>query len=413
MIATPFASQPLESSPSIETTPRICILGGGFGGLYTALRLDQLPWDEGQNPEIILIDQSDRFVFLPLLYELVTEELATWEIAPRFVDLLQNTRVRFCQGQVAQVDLPQQRVTLAGGQEFRWDRLVLALGSETPMAGVPGAADHAIPFRTVQDVERLKARLDQLEAGPGEKIRVAIVGAGYSGIELACKLADRLGERGRVRLIERDDQILRHSPDFNRESALQSLEDRGVWLDLETTVAAIAAESLDLEYRGHRDSIPVDVVLWTVGSQVVPLVQSLDLPRNAQHQITVEPTLQVVGHPHIFALGDAAQGQDATGQRIPPTAQAAFQQADYAGWNVWASLGDRPLLPFRYLHLGEMMALGVDTATVSGLGLSLNGYLAHGMRRLAYLYRMPTLEHQVRVGLNWLTRPLQDWLQGL
>ncbi|MGA1262739.1 MAG: NAD(P)/FAD-dependent oxidoreductase, partial [Prochlorothrix sp.] len=383
----------------------MCILGGGFGGLYTALRLDQLATHGETQPDIVLIDQHDRFVFLPLLYELVTEELETWEIAPPFTELLQNTGIRFCQGKVSAIDLEQQRVILAGGQEFRWDRLVLALGSETPLSGVPGVADHAIAFRTVQDVYALKERLRELEQSDRDKIRVAIVGAGYSGIELACKIADRLGDRGRVRLIEQDYQILRHSPEFNRESARQSLQERGVWLDLETSVKSIGADSIALEYRDEVESIPVDLVMWTVGNRVVPLVQSLPLPRNARGQLRIEPTLQVQGHPHIFALGDLAEGVDGNGQKIPPTAQAAFQAADYAGWNLWASLGDRPLLPFRYQHLGEMMALGVESATVSGLGLSLNGPLAHVMRRVAYLYRMPTLEHQLRVGFNWITRP--------
>jgi len=390
--------------------PRICILGGGFGGLYTALRLDQLATHGETQPDIVLIDQHDRFVFLPLLYELVTEELETWEIAPPFTELLQNTGIRFCQGKVSAIDLEQQRVILAGGQEFRWDRLVLALGSETPLSGVPGVAEHGIAFRTVQDVYALKERLRELEQSDRDKIRVAIVGAGYSGIELACKIADRLGDRGRVRLIEQDYQILRHSPEFNRESARQSLQERGVWLDLETSVKSIGADAIALEYRDEVESIPVDLVMWTVGNQVVPLVQSLPLPRNSRGQLRIEPTLQVQDHPHIFALGDLAEGVDGNGQKIPPTAQAAFQAADYAGWNLWASLGDRPLLPFRYQHLGEMMALGIESATVSGLGLSLNGPLAHVMRRVAYLYRMPTLEHQLRVGFNWITRPFQGFL---
>ncbi|MGK7887815.1 MAG: NAD(P)/FAD-dependent oxidoreductase, partial [Leptolyngbyaceae cyanobacterium] len=109
---------------------------------------------------------------------------------------------------------------------------------------------------------------------------------------------------------------------------------------------------------------------------------------------------------------------DATGQRVPTTAQSTFQQAQFAAWNIWATVGNeqghsgakRPLLPFRYQHLGEMMALGLDNATLTGLGITLDGPLAHIARRLAYLYRMPTLDHQVKVGLNWITRPVRDLL---
>jgi NADH dehydrogenase len=127
----------------------------------------------------------------------------------------------------------------------------------------------------------------------------------------------------------------------------------------------------------------------------------------------VTPLLQVLDHPEIFALGDLADTKDAEGQQVPTTAQAAIQQADYVGWNLWASLSDRPLLPFHYQHLGELMSLGTNNASFTGMGLKLDGPLAYVARRLAYLYRLPTLEHQVRVGLNWITQPLQAALTSI
>lgn len=393
-----------------EPANRICILGGGFGGLYTALRLDTLPWSKEAPKEIVLVDQRDRFLFSPLLYELVTGELETWEIAPPYEELLANTRIRFIRSGVESVQLGDRQVQLSNGESLHYDRLVLALGGETPTEQVPGAAEHAIPFRTIEDAYRLRERLRQVEASAADKIRVAVVGGGYSGVELACKLADRLGKRGRVRLIERNDDILRTSTEFNRKAAQQALSERGIWVDLETSVASISADTLALKYRDQVDEIPVDIVLWTVGTRVAPLVKALALPHNDRQQVQVESTLQVKGHPELFALGDLADCQDADGQQVPTTAQSALQQADYAAWNLWASLSQRPLLPFRYQHLGEMMALGIDNATLTGLGLRLDGMMAHVARRLTYLYRMPTLNHQIRVGLNWIEKPLQDLL---
>ena len=113
--------------------------------------------------EIILIDQHDRFLFAPLLYELVTGELQTWEIAPPFEELLANTDIRFCQGVVSRIDLNQQQVQLENGQAFSYHRLILAMGGETPIEIVPGAAEYAIPFRTVNDAYRLKEKLRVLE----------------------------------------------------------------------------------------------------------------------------------------------------------------------------------------------------------------------------------------------------------
>jgi NADH dehydrogenase len=392
---------------------RICILGGGFAGLYTALQLSQLPWTTVEKPEIVLVDRSDRFLFSPLLYELMTGELQAWEIAPPFTELLAGTGVRFCQGIITGIDIQEKRVQLQEGPELSYTHLVLALGGETPLDKVPGAMEHALTFRSLQDAFHLEERLRVLEESTADKIRVAIVGAGYSGVELACKLADRLGGRGRLRLIEQADQILRTSTDFNRAAANRALEQQGIWVDLETTVDAIALDSLSLLYKGTVDTIPVDLVLWTVGTRVAEIVNPLPLKKTPRGQLVVTPTLQTIDHPEIFALGDLADCKDATGQQVPATAQVALQQAQYAGWNLWASITNRPLLPFRYQPLGEMMTLGVDNATLTSLGLKLDGSLAHVARRVAYLYRMPTLEHQLRVGFNWITQPLLNLLSEM
>ncbi len=395
---------------------RICILGGGFGGLYTALRLSQLPWTGHEKPEITLVDKSDRFVFLPLLYEVVTGDLQSWEVAPYYSELLAGTGIRHVQATVDSVNLAGRTVQITqNGQAERlsYDRLVLAMGGESVIGKVPGAADHALPFRTLNDAMRLSDRLRDLEASDADRIRVAIIGAGYSGVELACNLAERLGDRGRLRLVELGDRILNFSPDFNRKAAEKALLDRKVWTDLQTKTSDVTSDEITLQYADKSETLPVDLVLWTVGTRISEVIQSLPLPKNDRGQIKVQTTLQVEGYPEVYALGDLADCKDADGQTIPTTAQAAFQQADYAGWNLWASLTDRPLLTFKYQHLGEMMTLGSDDATLAGLGLQLNGVSAHLARRMIYLMRMPTFEHQVKVGLNWITKPATDFLKSL
>lgn len=395
-----------------EQPSRICILGGGFGGLYTALRLSQLPWEPFSEPAITLIDRGDRFLFSPLLYELVTGELQAWEIAPNFEDLLAGTPIRFQQATVTGLDIEARQVQLADSPSLSYDQLVIAIGGQTPLDAVSGAREYAIPFRTLTDAFRLKQQLRLLEESDAEKIRIAIVGGGYSGVELACKLADRLGDRGRIRIIERGETILGSSPQFNRETAQKALTARRIWLDLETEVSSIESDSLSLNYKGQIDTIPTDLVLWTVGNQVAQLIPTLPLKQNQRGLLLTEATLQVLDHREIFALGDAAECREAAGQSLPATAQVAIQQADYCAWNLWASITKRPLLPFRYQPLGEMMALGIDSAAVSGLGLQFDGLLAYLMRRLVYLYRLPTLSHQLTVGVNWLSQPFWEWLSG-
>ena len=391
---------------------RICIVGGGFGGLYTALRLNELPWEENQKPEITLIDKSDRFLFAPLLYELVTEELQTWEVAPPFAELLAGTGIVFQQGTVTAIDIEQMQVTVDETKIISCERLVLATGGTTPLEIAPGAKENAIPFRSLEDAYRLKEKLRLLAESDQDKIRVAIVGGGYSGVELACKISDFLGARARIRIIDRGSQILDNATEYNRKTATTALESKQIWLDLETETTEVGAETISLEYKGQVDTIPVDLVAWTVGNKVSPLTEQLNLAKTAKRLLKLKPTLQTADRDDIYALGDVAECFDKSGNLLPATAQVAFQQSDYCAWNLWANINDKPLLPFRYQNLGEMMALGTDSAVLNGLGIKLDGSAAYIARRLVYLYRLPTLKHQLNVGLKWLTQPIVELLNS-
>lgn len=389
---------------------RICILGGGFGGLYTALHLARLPWVV--SPEIILIDRRDRFLFTPFLYELVTAELQEWEVAPTFAELLVGTNIKFVQADVVGIDLDQHCLQMDTGNigqptMLNYDRLVIAIGGETPMQMVSGAATYAIAFRNLQDFHRLNSKLSLLEASDRDKIRVCVAGGGSSGVELACKLADRLKERGRVRLVDRNDKILSRSTDANRAIAEKALSARGVWTDLNTRVVEITDTEITLDYAGGSDTLPVDLVMWTVGSAFSSLLRDLPIRHSAKGAIVTEPTLQVSGFPDVWAIGDAAECLDADGKVLPATAQVAFQQSQYCAWNIWASLNQKPLVNFSYIRLGEFISLGIDGATASIFGkFSIEGLPAHVLRRFAYLLRMPTLQHQWKIGTHWVTKPL-------
>lgn len=386
---------------------RICILGGGFGGLYTALNLSRLPW--AVMPEIILIDQNDRFLFTPFLYELINAEMQEWEIAPTFTELLADTGIQFIQGIVTGIDFETNQVEVNIGQRSVWeyDRLVLAIGGETPMHLVAGASEYAIPFRNLHDFDRLNSKLELLEASNRDKIRVCIAGGGSSGVELACKIADRLKDRGRVRLVDRNDKILADSTEANRAIAEMALSQRGVWTDLNTRVSQVTEDEVTLDYADGSDTLPVDIVLWTVGSTFSKVMQNLDVGHNLQGEIVTDPTLQVREYANVFAIGDLAGCLDHNGKSLPSTAQVAFQQSQYCAWNIWSSLNQKSLVNFSYIPLGEFISLGIDRATASIFGkFSIDGLPAHAMRRLVYLLRMPTFQHQWKIGSHWLAKPL-------
>ncbi|OKH18636.1 NAD(P)/FAD-dependent oxidoreductase [[Limnothrix rosea] IAM M-220] len=380
----------------------IVIIGGGFAGLYTALRLMDFPWDAATRPEITLIDRQDHFVFSPLLYELITEEMEPWEVAPRYAKLLENSFIKHLQAQVTSVDVAAQTVICDDQVNVAYDYLVIAAGGTTKIIDIPGLKENAIPFKTLDDALRLKEKLRLLEQSDAEKIRVAVVGGGYSGVELVCKLADRLGDRGRLRLVDRGTEILENTPKFNQTAGREALEAKKVWVDYETSVVALTDKTISLEYKDKVDELPVDLVMWTVGNAIAPWIKDLALPHADNGRLEISKHLQVKDHPHIFALGDVAQLE----KEIPMTAQVAIQQADVCAWNLRSLIEEKPLLTFNFFNLGEMLTLGEDNATLSGLGIELDGNLAHLARRMVYLYRLPTWQHQLNVGLNWMVQPL-------
>lgn len=460
--------------------PRICILGGGFGGLFTALKLESLLWSPGLKPQVVLVDQSDRFVFKPLLYELLSKEVDVWEIAPRFTDLLAGTDVLFVRDNVTRVSpldrtLPAMAspqvpgtpsgtggyVSLSSGVDVAYDWLVLALGAETQMDFVPGAQENALPFATLQDALAADEKLTDLErqrfSRSAEPVRVAIVGAGYSGVELASTISQRLGTRGQVQIIDPASEICPSATAGNRAAAKRVLQARGVALLLGRLVKSLkpahvaasgapeslppfasrSAVTLELERKGgaatmgiattagapQHEIVQADLVLWTVGTKpTLPMggdgegSSSESFLTNGRGQAETEPSLRVREHPRVFALGDSAACVDASGHPLASTAQVAFQQADYVGNNLWAAINGRPLLPFKYTHLGEMMTLGTHDAAVSvGFieGLTLDGRLAHAARKVAYLARLPTTEHKLKVGISWLAKSASDALTAL
>ncbi|XP_027915504.1 alternative NAD(P)H-ubiquinone oxidoreductase C1, chloroplastic/mitochondrial [Vigna unguiculata] len=446
--------------------PRVCILGGGFGGLYTALRLESLEWPDDNKPQIILVDQSERFVFKPMLYELLSGEVDEWEIAPRFLDLLANTSVQFFKDRV-KVLHPSDHwgmnvskasrcggtVHLESGLQIEYDWLVLALGAEAKLDVVPGAEEFAIPFSTLEDARKVNDKLTTLERktfGKDVQISVAVVGCGYSGVELAATLAERLRNRGIVKAINVETVICPNAPPANREAALKVLSSRKVELllgyfvrcirklsglessdtltgvDENSTEVASATEKYILELqpaeRGMQSQIiEADLVLWTVGTKPpLPKLEPSDapfiIPLNARGQAETDETLRVKGHPRIFALGDSSALRDSSGRILPATAQVAFQQADFTGWNLWAAINGRPLLPFRFQNLGEMMTLGRNDAVISPSfidGLTLEGPVGHTARKIAYLIRLPTDEHRLKVGISWLTKSAIDSVSSL
>ena len=410
-------------SEDAASPPRICILGGGFGGLYTALRLSTLVWRGGKKPIITLVDRRDTFVFKPLLYEVVTEELGVDEVAPSYDDLLRGTDVAFTRGRVRSVgpradDGGPGIVETEEGVTIPYDYVVVAFGSETRLDLADGARKHATPFCDLEDALRVKAFLKSIPETPSGAVpTLAIVGAGTSGVELAASIADRYADRVRVQLITPGRDILSSASEGQRSNAWAILSKGNVDVLLATSVTRVAKDADALKYTlgvEHKERgsecLSADFVVWTAGQKPasVPVPASLSDPfltRTEAGNLATDTFLRIQGSEYAFALGDIALsgGGGKDQQAMPFTAQVAFQQSDYVAWNLWSAISGQPLLPFQYQHLGDMMSLGKFDATVAlpvG-GLTLGGAPASLLRKAAYVYRMPTLEQSLRLGINW------------
>ena len=388
--------------PSAEAEQQpVVVVGGGFSGLSAALQL------AGSAPDtpVVLIEPQERFLFLPLLYELLSQELRRWEVAPRYSELLAGKGVVWLQDRVSQIDTTTQRLHTEAGQQLPYAQLVLATGGKPTDFGIPGVAEHCLGFRSLADVDRLHQLVQRLKRKLRPLQRLAIVGAGASGVELACKLADLLQGAAVVELIEQGEELLPASRSFNREQASQALLKRDIRLRTGTRVIAVSAAALSLQRGSSSETLSCDGVIWTGGvmGSVPELTPPLELDRRGR--LPCHSDLRVIGAEHVFAMGDAALCLDSSGDAHPATAQVAYQQASCLAANVLRQRRGEELEPFIWNDLGEMLGLGIGQASLTGMGITLAGTAAFQLRRLAYLARMPGLQHQLRVAGGWLA----DW----
>jgi NADH dehydrogenase len=400
---------------------KILIIGGGFGGLFTAL-------DLAGTGDITLINEEDHFLFRPMLYEYLSGEVEAWHIAPECRELLDN-QARFIRGQVTGIDLNARTVSLADHKELSYDVLVFSPGAITNYAGVEGAEEFTLQFRTLDDANHLRRRMTealdhiQPDSAPQDTrsaLTFAVVGGGASGVELSTKMAALLRDavkrralRGepRVVIIEMADRLVPGMGEEIRKFVENALENERVEVHTETRVVRVTESEITLEHKNERLEIKTAGVVWVAGVRPNPLTDSLAVERDRRGLIVVEPTLQIRSHPNIFALGDVAFYGDVT-PTLAGTAQLALQEAHLCARNVRAFIDGGELKSKHFAELGEAVSLGTEHAAVLTGGKVMGGPLARQARFALYTARLPTWHHRLRVGASWFfegtaPRPLQ------
>ena len=375
----------------LSSPETVVVAGGGFAGLFSALAVhERLP----ERP-VMVIEPRDCFLFQPLLYELLSGELQGWEVAPTYRQLLSSRGICWLQDSVSGIDLDNQKLTTAAGHCVDWGDLVLATGTKLNDFGVPGVREHACGFRDLNDVKRLRALVKDLKKRRPQDAAVAIVGAGPTGVELACKLADMLEGAARIHLIEMGDRILPNSASFNRERAAAALERREVCLHLNTAVTAVHADRVRFKDGGV---LPHSGLIWSAGSSpTLPDIHPSSARPNAP--LNINQDLRLLDHKRVFALGDCGR---CSLEPWPATAQVAMQQGVAVAKALEAIGHQQEPEPFQFQDRGEMLSLGIGDATLTGLGITLAGPLAFKIRRATYLTRLPGLSLGLRSAGAWL-----------
>jgi NADH dehydrogenase len=399
---------------------RVLVVGGGFGGMYTARQLErQLP---AGTAEILLVNPENFMLYTPLL-----PEAAAGTIEPRHVvvplrRVLRRTRLVI--GQATAIDADRRTCTVRPpeGEErvLTWDRLVLAPGSVSRIPPIPGVAENARGFKTLPEGIYLRNHvLRQLELADASddaaertmRCTFVVIGAGYAGTELVAEmqvLTTRAlraypGLRPRdVRWILADiaPAIMPELGGDLSRIALRTLRQRGVEVRLETQVKEVGPDWVRLS---DGDEIPTRTLVWTAGVTPNPLASRAGLPTDDKGRLLVDQYLVVRGHAHVFSLGDSALVPDEAEARgfAPPTAQHSLREAKVCANNLAASLGEGVPRPFHFKGLGLAVNLADYKGVVRAYGIPLTGFLGWFAARSYHLLSMPTIGRRVRIGLDW------------
>ena len=367
-----------------------------------------------------------------MLYTPLLPDVAGGLVDARFVTVpLANTLkgVHAVRGRVDAVDFAQQTLTYCDPEErshsLSWDRLVLTPGSVTRLFDVPGLATHARGLKTTAEALYLRDHfVEQLELANIEddpkvaaaRRTVVVVGASYSGTELVVQLralADAAAKQMsfnatdvKFLLLDTAEQVMPEVGPKLGDAAMKLLRRRGIDVRLGMTLKEAHADHVVLSDDSRIDT---HTLAWVTGVTGAPLIENLGLPTE-KGRLKVQPDLQVPGHPHVFAAGDAAAVPDLTqpGKITPPTAQHATRQGKALARNVAASLGYGTSKQYKHRNLGLVVDLGPRHAVANPLNVQLSGLPAKFVTRCYHLYAIPRPVNRWAVSLAYLTDILFD-----
>ncbi len=414
--------EPEQAAQAASEKRRVVILGGGFGGISAAQRLERIFYRD-RGLEITLVSQSNYLLFTPMLAEVASSGLEAQHISAPVRASCPHTR--FYRSEVTAIDTSERMVWMRSGptlpeEALPYDHLVLALGSIPNYYGLPGLEEHSFSMKTLEDASRLRnhviGMLEHADSEPDEaerrrQLSFVVAGGGFAGTETIAELFDLAhsvlrfypnlrADELRFVLIHSRDRIL---PELSAELgdyAQRKLQARGIEFMLNSRVAGATPQGVLVD---KEDLLPTCTLVWTAGNQPNPLLKTLPCERNQAGAVVVDGTLELDGLDNVWAVGDCAQipDPDSEGRFYPPTAQHAQREGKVVADNIAASMRGKPLKRFRFRTIGVLVGLGHRTAAAEIRGLRFSGLLAWLMWRSIYLGKLPGMEKKVRVSLDW------------
>lgn len=404
----------MRNSAIIDKTPRVVIVGAGFGGLTLARALRNTPVD------VWLIDKQNYHTFQPLLYQVATAGLEPEEIAHAVRGIFQRQRnFHFRLGTVIGVDREAQAVRLASGEAMAYDYLVLATGATTNYFGVEGAAEHSFPLKSLTEAVNLRShimrqfeRVDQdptlLETGA---LSFVVVGGGPTGVEMAGALSelftmvlekdfpDLATDRARVVLVEASPQLLGAFHTKSQTHAYTQLKKRNVEVLSEEVVVRVTEDAVFLK---SGTQIPTQTLIWAAGIKANPLADILHFPQTRGGRLVVASDLSIPEHSTVFAIGDLAGSLDTRGELHPQLAPAAMQGAQHVALQIQNDLAGKPRTTFQYRDKGIMATIGRNAAVAElAGGVRSTGFIAWVMWLFLHLVLLIGFRNRLNVLVNW------------
>ena len=405
-----------------DTHTRVLILGGGFGGLYTALELEKrLARDP--DVEITLVNRENFISFTPMLHEVAASDLDLTHIVNPIRKMLK--RVNLFLGDVQDIDLPAKEVVVAHGSDHHthtlpYDHLVIGLGAITNFYQLPGLEERALTMKALGDAIHLRnhliANLEEADTECAVKaclreplMTCVVAGGGFAGVETIAAVNDVVHDALRFYRNLRADQIrmvLVHSgpvilPELSERLgryAQKKLAKRGVEIRLNVRVNGVTDEGVQLS---DGTALRTKTVVWTAGTAPNPLLSALPCNTDRGRLVTNE-FLEVPDYPGVWAVGDCALIPDRkTGQAYPPTAQHAVRQGRVLGRNIAAAVRGGRKRPFVFSTLGQLATIGRRTGVANILGINFSGFVAWWLWRSIYLSKLPRTEKKLRVAIDW------------